>query len=106
MQNAFGVRTMKKVAKYVALALVLLTLTACGREVALTEDELAGIFEQYPEELEYMEQMLDIEISSIDESTFREMQRIATTYMGSMPELDISGLITDLSVMRFERGAE
>lgn len=97
---------MKKVAKYVALALVLLTLTACGREVALTEDELAGIFEQYPEELEYMEQMLDIEISSIDESTFRDMQRIATTYMGSMPELDISGLITALSVMRFERGAE
>lgn len=97
---------MKKAAKYIALALVLLTLTACGREVALTEDELAGIFEQYPEELEYMEQMLDIEISSIDESTFREMQRIATTYMGSMPELDISGLITDLSVMRFERGAE
>lgn len=97
---------MKKAAKYIALALVLLTLTACGREVALTEDELAGIFEQYPEELEYMEQMLDIEISSIDESTFREMQRIATTYMGSMPELDISGLITDLSVMRFERGTE
>lgn len=97
---------MKKAAKYIALALVLLTLTACGREVALTEDELAGIFEQYPEELEYMEQMLDIEISSIDESTFREMQRIATTYMGSMPELDISGLITALSVMRFERGAE
>ena len=97
---------MKKAAKYIALALVLLTLTACGREVALTEDELAGIFEQYPEELEYMEQMLDIEISSIDESTFRDMQRIATTYMGSMPELDISGLITDLSVMRFERGAE
>ena len=106
MQNAFGVRTMTKGAKYVALALVLLTLTACGREVALTEDELAGIFEQYPEELEYMEQMLDIEISSIDESTFRDMQRIATTYMGSMPELDISGLITALSVMRFERGAE
>lgn len=97
---------MKKAAKYIALALVLLTLTACGREVALTEDELAGIFEQYPEELEYMEQMLDIEISSIDESTFRDMQRIATTYMGSMPELDISGLITALSVMRFERGAE
>ena len=97
---------MKKAAKYIALALVLLTLTACGREVALTEDELAGIFEQYPEELEYMEQMLDIEIFSIDESTFRDMQRIATTYMGSMPELDISGLITDLSVMRFERGAE
>ena len=97
---------MKKVAKYVALALVLLTLTACGREVALTEDELAGIFEQYLEELEYREQMLDIEISSIDESTFRDMQRIATTYMGSMPELDISGLITALSVMRFERGAE
>ena len=97
---------MKKAAKYIALALVLLTLTACGREVALTEDELAGIFEQYPEELEYMEQMLDIEIYSIDESTFRDMQRIATTYMGSMPELDISGLITDLSVMRFERGAE
>lgn len=97
---------MKKAVKYIALALVLLTLTACGREVALTEDELAGIFEQYPEELEYMEQMLDIEISSIDESTFRDMQRIATTYMGSMPELDISGLITDLSVMRFERGAE
>ena len=97
---------MKKAAKYIALALVLLTLTACGREVALTEDELAGIFEQYPEELEYMEQMLDIEISSIDESTFRDMQRIATTYMCSMPELDISGLITDLSVMRFERGAE
>ena len=97
---------MKKAAKYIALALVLLTLTACGREVALTEDELAGIFEQYPEELEYMEQMLDIEISSIDESTFRDMQRIATTYMVSMPELDISGLITDLSVMRFERGAE
>lgn len=97
---------MKKAVKYIALALVLLTLTACGREVALTEDELAGIFEQYPEELEYMEQMLDIEISSIDESTFRDMQRIATTYMGSMPELDISGLITALSVMRFERGAE
>lgn len=97
---------MKKAAKYIALALVLLTLTACGREVALTEDELAGIFEQYPEELEYMEQMLDIEISSIDESTFRDMQRIATTYMGSMSELDISGLITALSVMRFERGAE
>ena len=53
-----------------------------------------------------MEQMLDIEISSIDESTFRDMQRIATTYMGSMSELDISGLITALSVMRFERGAE
>ena len=97
---------MKKAAKYIALALVLLTLTACGREVALTEDELAGIFEQYPEELEYMEQMLDMEISSIDESTFRDMQRIATTYMGSMSELDISGLITALSVMRFERGAE
>lgn len=96
---------MKKVSVLI-LAMLLLALPACGREVALTEDELAEIFEQYQAELEYMEQMLDIEISSIDESTFRNMQRIATTYMGSMPELDISGLITALSVMRFERGAE
>lgn len=99
-------KALKKVSVLILAMLLLLALPACGREVALTEDELAGIFEQYPEELEYMEQMLDIEIFSIDESTFRDMQRIATTYMGSMPELDISGLITDLSVMRFERGAE
>lgn len=98
-------KALKKVSVLI-LTLLLLALPACGKGVTLAEDELAGIFEQYPEELEYMEQMLDIEISSIDESTFRDMQRIATTYMGSMPELDISGLITALSVMRFERGAE
>lgn len=98
-------KALKKVSVLI-LALLLLALPACGKGVTLAEDELSGVFEQYPEELEYMEQMLDIEISSIDESTFRDMQRIATTYMSSMPELDISGLITDLSVMRFERGAE
>ena len=32
------------------------------------------------------------------------MQVVADYNMGSMPELDLSGLITDLSVMRFERG--
>ena len=96
---------MKKAARYIALALALLTLTACGREAALTEDQLAGIFEQYPAELEFMEQELGRELSSIDEETFREMQVVADYNMGSMPELDLSGLITDLSVMRFERGA-
>ena len=52
-----------------------------------------------------MEQELGRELSSIDEETFREMQVVADYNMGSMPELDLSGLITDLSVMRFERGA-
>ena len=105
MQNAFGVRTMKKAAKYIALALVLLTLTACGREVALTEDELSGVFEKYPEELEFMEEQLGADISDIDEDTFHKMQEIATCNM-SEPNLYLSGLITALSVMRFERGAE
>lgn len=96
---------MKKAARYIALALALLTLTACGREVVLTEDQLAGIFEQYPAELEFMEQELGRDLSSIDEDTFREMQVVAIYNTGSMPELDLSGLITDLSMMRFERGA-
>lgn len=95
---------MKKVSVLI-LALLLLALPACGREVALTEDELAGIFEQYPEELEFMEEQLGADISDIDEDTFHKMQEIATCNM-SEPNLDLSGLITDLSVMRFERGAK
>ena len=35
MQNVLGVRTMKKAVKYIALVLVLLTLTACGARSAL-----------------------------------------------------------------------
>ena len=96
---------MKKAAKYIALALVLLTLTACGNGVTLAEDELSGVFEQYPEELEFMEEQLGADISDIDEDTFHKMQEIATCNM-SEPNLDLSGLITALSVMRFERGAE
>ena len=98
-------KALKKVSVLILATLLLLTLPACGREVVLTEDQLAGIFEQYPAELEFMEQELGRELSSIDEETFREMQVVADYNMGSMPELDLSGLITDLSVMRFERGA-
>lgn len=100
-----GVRTMKKAVKYIALALVLLTLTACGKGVTLAEDELSGVFEKYPEELEFMEEQLGADISDIDEDTFHKMQEIATCNM-SEPNLYLSGLITALSVMRFERGAE
>ena len=97
---------MKKVSVLILAMLLLLALPACGKGVTLAEDELAGIFEQYPAELEFMEQELGRDLSSIDEETFREMQVVAAYNTGSMPELDISGLITALSVMRFERGAE
>ena len=95
---------MKKVSVLI-LAMLLLALPACGKGVTLAEDELSGVFEQYPEELEFMEEQLGADISDIDEDTFHKMQEIATCNM-SEPNLDLSGLITDLSVMRFERGAE
>lgn len=87
-------------------AFLLLPLLACGKGVALAEDGLAGVFEKYPEELEFMEEQLGVDISDIDEDTFHKMQEVATEYMGLMPDLELSGLITDLSVMRFERGLE
>ena len=95
---------MKKVSVLI-LTMLLLALPACGKGVTLAEDELSGVFEQYPEELEFMEEQLGADISDIDEDTFHKMQEIATCNM-SEPNLDLSGLITDLSVMRFERGAE
>lgn len=95
---------MKKVSVLI-LTLLLLALPACGKGVTLAEDELSGVFEQYPEELEFMEEQLGADISDIDEDTFHKMQEIATCNM-SEPNLDLSGLITALSVMRFERGAE
>lgn len=97
-------KALKKVSVLI-LALLLLALPACGKGVTLAEDELSGVFEQYPEELEFMEEQLGADISDIDEDTFHKMQEIATCNM-SEPNLDLSGLITALSVMRFERGAE
>lgn len=96
---------MKKVSVLILAMLLLLALPACGKGVTLAEDELSGVFEQYPEELEFMEEQLGADISDIDEDTFHKMQEIATCNM-SEPNLDLSGLITALSVMRFERGAE
>ena len=97
-------KALKKVSVLI-LALLLLALPACGKGVTLAEDELSGVFEQYPEELEFMEEQLGADISDIDEDTFHKMQEIATCNL-SEPNLDLSGLITALSVMRFERGAE
>lgn len=98
-------KALKKVSVLILAMLLLLALPACGKGVTLAEDELSGVFEQYPEELEFMEEQLGADISDIDEDTFHKMQEIATCNM-SEPNLDLSGLITALSVMRFERGAE
>ena len=76
-------KVLKKVSVLI-LALLLLALPACGKGVTLAEDELSGVFEQYPEELEFMEEQLGADISDIDEDTFHKMQEIATCNMSCL----------------------
>lgn len=95
---------MKRASVLILAVVLLLSLAACQGKVDLAQDELSEIAQKYPAELEYMEQELDCDLSSIDEETFRKMQEVATYNMGSRPDLDLSGLITDLSVLRFNKG--